>query len=142
MRKVAIDAGCAYTKVVAFDSNHNLVQKSIPSIVVRGKSTTSLDGSKAPSYMCEGQQWSIIESSTKARETRNDAYPYSDMNTVLIHHALRSAGITTSDIQISTSILAILGMNCYRYINTLRFSAHKTLLNLSLSVLSNLHLDE
>lgn len=104
MRKVSLDAGCAYAKVVAFDNNRNLIQTCVPSIIVRGKSTTRLDGSKAPSYLCEGQQWSIVESSTKAQDTRLDTYPYSDMNTVLIHHALREAGITNDEVQISTSI--------------------------------------
>ena len=104
MRKAGVDAGCAYTKVVAFDNNNQLIQLARPSIIVRGKSATDLQGNKAPSYLCEGQQWSVLEHSSKAEPTTMDNYPYSNQNTVLIHHALKAAGIHNDQIQLSTSI--------------------------------------
>ena len=61
MRKVAIDAGCAYIKVVAFDNNNRVIQKSVPSLIVEGESTISIDGQRSPSYRCQGVEWSAIE---------------------------------------------------------------------------------
>ena len=104
MRKVAIEAGCAYTKVAAFDNNNQLIESCIPSILVRGKSATDMAGNKAPSYWCNGQQWSVLTESPKNEPTDLDDYPYTDQNTVLMHHALRMAGINNDEIELATCI--------------------------------------
>ena len=104
MRKVAIEAGCAYTKVAAFDNNNQLIESCIPSILVRGKSATDMAGNKAPSYWCNGQQWSVLTESPKNEPTDLDDYPYTDQNTVLMHHALRMAGIHNDEIELATCI--------------------------------------
>ena len=104
MRKAGIDAGAAYTKIAAFDSNNQLIQRCIRSIVVAGKPEVALNGDRAPSYWVDGKQWSIIEQSQKARTTQFDEYPYSSINTVLTHHGLLSAGINNDEIEVSSCI--------------------------------------
>ena len=104
MRKIAIDAGCAYIKIACFDDNNRIVTHAIPSIVSDEKPMADLNGNLTPSYRCEGRQLSIIETSTRYEDTRLPEYPYSSINTVLMHHGLFKAGIRNPDIQLSTSI--------------------------------------
>ncbi len=104
MRKIAIDAGCAYIKIACYDNNNRITTFAIPSIVSDEKPMSDLNGNKTPSYRCEGRQLSIIESSTRYEDTRLPDYPYSSVNTVLMHHGLIRAGIRNPEIQLSTSI--------------------------------------
>lgn len=104
MRKVAIDAGCAYIKVVAFDNQNRVIQHAIPSILVEGEPTIDLEGNTSPTYRCEGAIWTAIESAHNPYNTRTDEYPYEPVNTVLMHHALAMVGISNDEIQVATSI--------------------------------------
>lgn len=104
MRKIAIDAGCAYIKVAMFDDMNRVVTHSIPSIVSDEKPLVGLDGSESASYLCEGRQWSINPLSTRACDTRFPEYPYSSLNTVLMHHGLLKSGVRDPEIQLSTCI--------------------------------------
>ena len=104
MRKVGVDAGCAYIKVVAFDDNNQLIKRAIPSIAVAGKPTADMTGKKSPSYMCDGQTWSINLNSSKYKDTRYPDYPYDQLNTVLLHHGIKQAGISNDEIQLATCI--------------------------------------
>ena len=104
MRKVSIDPGCAYIKVVAFDNQNRVIQKAIPSILVESEGTIDMDGNTSPTYRCDGAVWTVIESAHNPYNTRTDGYPYEPVNTVLMHHALRMAGIDNDDIQVATSI--------------------------------------
>ncbi len=102
MRKISIDAGCAYVKVVFLNDRHQLVEISVPSIIAAAKPSQAMDGTTSPSYFCDGQQWSVLPS--RSEPTAFPDYPYSTLNTVLIHHALTVAGVTTPDVEIATCI--------------------------------------
>ena len=104
MRKVGVDAGCAYIKVVAFDDNNQLIKSATPSISVPGKPIIDMEGIKSLSYMCDGQQWSINSNSSKYKDTRFPDYPYDQQNTVLMHHGIQLAGIENDEIQLATCI--------------------------------------
>lgn len=104
MRKIAIDAGCAYIKVAHYDDINQIRTFSIPAIVSDEKPMVDLQGNESPSYLCEGSQWSIIESSTRFENTRFPDYPYSSINSVLMHHGIHRAGIKNPDIQLATSV--------------------------------------
>lgn len=104
MREIAVDAGCSYIKTACYDYTNRIVTHAVPSIVSDEKPMSDLNGNKSPSYHCEGRQLSIIESSTRYEDTRLPDYPYSSVNTVLMHHALVKSGIRNPEIQLSTSI--------------------------------------
>ena len=104
MRKIGADIGRSFVKVAYFDNNNQLIKRSVRSIAGTKGGTIDLHGNRSPGYYCEGQEWHIVESSADARDTTFSDYPYDSVNTVLLHHAIKSAGIKNDEIELSACI--------------------------------------
>ncbi len=90
---VGIDDGFAEIKACWRDAGGTLQKLRFPSCVGSGAALTSVSG--VPSnraYVTAGRNYTVLPPSDHI-DTRFDAYPTSDVNRVLVHHALRQAGL-------------------------------------------------
>jgi plasmid segregation protein ParM len=98
---VVVDDGFAYTKVAYYNDASELVTHSIAS---RGAYATSpmLDSNdqcintymvKKPDDTGHGQMFVVNKNVQNPMDTRFDEYPYSPLNSAIIHHALHQAGV-------------------------------------------------
>ena len=100
---VGVDDGHYAIKVVL----ENGATFSVPS---RGKAgrhliSTALQGDEAGLYKTEeGLDFTVHEHLQAADDTRFMAYPKSPLNRVLVHHALRHAGLGGKDVSIATGL--------------------------------------
>lgn len=104
MKRIGLDVGCSYSKLSQFKDDHGIVYGKIPSIAVQNDDIGNMGGLTASRYRCGGQNWSVIPESPKAVNTQNAEYPYSSLNTVLMHHAIQQAGIKATEIEVATCI--------------------------------------
>jgi plasmid segregation protein ParM len=105
---VGVDDGFAMTKVIILEDGVVTKSLMIPSRArpgVHGISVigSDIDSGPVPCYETEGTKFTVGD--LKDAETaRFDAYPYSSMNRVIIHHALRVAGLSGQDVRIATGL--------------------------------------
>ena len=104
MRKIGADVGCSFVKLAMFDNNNNLIKHAVRSVAVRGNGIKSLLGGQSVAYLCDGQEWHIVDSSPNAAPTDFDEYPYSNLNAVLLKHAIKDAGVLNDEISIAASL--------------------------------------
>ena len=106
---VSVDDGYAMTKVVLDDGT----QLKMPSLVRSGASTLTGASDEVPTYKTniglggDGEQGFFTAtkaSDIEAEDTRFNEYPYGALNRVMVHHALRRAGLSGKDVQIATSL--------------------------------------
>ncbi|QQX80873.1 ParM/StbA family protein [Shewanella sp. KX20019] len=101
---IGADIGCAFVKLAFYDSEKNIQNFCIPSIISQGRGIVNMGGDSGITYQCDGVDFAISKNSTSiAIDTRNENYPFSPENTVLLQHALLEAGIT-GDVKIATGI--------------------------------------
>ena len=101
---VGCDDGFAAIKLAFFDGTR-LVEKSIPSRAAIGAnltSTTTGEDSNS-TYVAEDVSYTVSEH-VEAQDTRFAAYPTSALNRVLVHHALREAGLGGMRIKLATGL--------------------------------------
>lgn len=103
---VGCDDGFAATDLVVYE-NGNVRRLKIPSRARSGIHGTSVigtaDGQTAPCYKTEGMQFTVGD--LPDADTADFAnYPVSAMNRVIIHHALRLAGLGGKSVRIATGL--------------------------------------
>lgn len=106
MISVGIDDGYAVIKMAWFperDSN-TLLTHSFPSQVGMGELLTSMTGGTPErAYSTNGQTYTVLPPRDPI-DTRFDEYPLSDMNRVLVAHALLVAGLGGKQISLCTGL--------------------------------------
>jgi plasmid segregation protein ParM len=105
---VGVDDGFAETKVVILEDGVVAYQGVIPSRARSGaQGTTTIGGAEeggpGACYETEGVKFTVgdLEDSESARF---DEYPFSGMNRVIVHHALRVAGMAGKNVRIATGL--------------------------------------
>ncbi len=106
---VGIDDGYAMTKVVVFENGHQISQLAIPARARSGiHGATVIDeiedeGAVALGYETDGVSYTVGDFAD-SESARFDDYPFSGMNRVIVHHALRLAGLGGRQIRIATGL--------------------------------------
>ncbi|MGJ7523468.1 plasmid segregation protein ParM domain-containing protein [Variovorax sp. LT1P1] len=106
---VAVDDGYAMTKVVL----SNGTKFKMPSLVRTGASSLTGSSEELPTYKTNvgegthGEQGfftATMASDIEAADTRYNDYPYGALNRVMVHHALRQAGLGGQEVEVATSL--------------------------------------
>lgn len=105
---VGVDDGFAATDVVIMDGAKVVHTLAIPSRARAGVHGTTVIGDEAtegptPCYETAGVQFTVGEMSD-AESARFNDYPFSPMNRVIVHHALRLAGLAGREVRIATGL--------------------------------------
>lgn len=105
---VGVDDGFAATDVVIMDGGKVVSTLAIPSRARAGIHGTTMIGSDSsdgphPCYETSGVQFTVGEMSD-AESARFNDYPFSPMNRVIVHHALRLAGLGGRKVSIATGL--------------------------------------
>jgi plasmid segregation protein ParM len=107
--KVALDFGCADVKVAFFNDRKEIVCKSIPSLAKSEKSSVNLKGQAGYNYKVDNEDWSISSDLMNAEDTRFSSYQFSNLNRVLMHHALYTHFDDHKNFEVAT------GLPIYQY---------------------------
>ena len=105
--QVGVDDGYAMTKVAFSLPNGQVHLLKIPSRARAGSHGISSIGAKANeidgSYITDDVEF-VVADDIDGEGTRFDDYPFSSLNRVIIHHALRLAGLAGKSIKIGTGL--------------------------------------
>lgn len=105
---VAADDGFAMTDVVILQDGKVIKQIAIPSRARPGlHNVTAIAGGKqddvVSAYETQGASFTVGDFSD-SESARFDEYPFSDMNRVIVHHALRVAGLGGQKVKLATGL--------------------------------------
>lgn len=104
---VAVDDGFAATDVVIMNGGQVVHQLAIPSRARPGLHNISAIGGAqdaiAPAYETEGSTFTVGDLSD-SESARFEDYPFSGMNRVIVHHALRLAGLGGKRVRLATGL--------------------------------------
>lgn len=104
---VGVDDGNAMTKLVVLHGGKVVSKLAIPSRARGGIHGTTVIGDESegpvPCYETEGSMFTVGDLAD-AESARFNDYPFSDMNRVIVHHALRVAGLEGKDVSIATGL--------------------------------------
>lgn len=98
---VGVDDGYAETKVVSRGEKVRIA--SLARAGLFGLSSMGSDDKVGGSYETGGRKFTVSEK-IEGDETRFDDYPISELNRVIIHHALRLAGMGGKKIKLATGL--------------------------------------
>lgn len=96
-----VDDGFAETKVVS--RNDKVKIASLARAGLFGLSAMGTEDKVGGSYETEGRKFTVSDK-IEGEETRYDDYPMSDINRVIIHHALRLAGLGGKKVKVATGL--------------------------------------
>lgn len=105
---VGVDDGFAMTKLVIMNGTKVSRTMMIPSRARAGIHGTTVIGhdeeaGPAPAYETDGVQFTV-GALADAESARFNEYPFSGMNRVIVHHALRMAGLGGKKVRIATGL--------------------------------------
>lgn len=103
---VGVDDGFAATDVVVMEGGKITLEISIPSRARQGEDGHEAFGESTgphPCYETDGLVYTVSDS-YNAESAGFNEYPFSGMNRVVIHHALRVAGLAGRDVRIATGL--------------------------------------
>lgn len=104
---VGIDDGFATTNVVVMNGRKPVKHISIPSRARSGihgvTAITHVAGEIAPGYRTDDIHYTVGDFAD-SETARFDEYPFSGFNRVVIHHALREAGLSGKKVRIATGL--------------------------------------
>ncbi|WP_153785246.1 ParM/StbA family protein [Pseudomonas sp. EMN2] len=115
-RLVADDNGFADHKIVQVGQDGKFLQSKFPTLIqIGGSSLTSIDGAKEDTYNAErpaategGQagsvQYCCSVAVTEPMHIRNQDYPVSEANRVLMHHALHRSGLAGEKVRVGVTL--------------------------------------
>jgi plasmid segregation protein ParM len=96
-----VDDGYAETKVVTRSEKVSIA--SLARAGLFGLSSMGSDDKVGGSYETNGRKFTVSDK-IDGEGTRFDDYPFSDMNRVIVHHALRLAGLGGKKVKIATGL--------------------------------------
>jgi len=99
-RFVGVDDGHYSIKVIG--DNGEMI--TVPSRGLQGRHIISTGEDDGSFYLTEGTSYTVNEYLQNAEDTRFSDYPRSNLNRVLVHHALRLAGYGGKDVSIATGL--------------------------------------
>lgn len=101
----AIDDGFRQIKLLSSD-NHRLTQLSVvgPGFTLGGSIAQSSIDAGFGAYRTDGRDFTVDPDISNKEGTRYDGYALSDLNRVLVHHALYSAGFGGKDVILATGL--------------------------------------
>lgn len=101
---VGVDDGHYSIKVIA-DIDGEMASVSIPSRAASGRQVISVNQDEPSFYETEeAHSFTVNEHLQNSESTRFTDYPRSELNRVLVHHALRQAGLGGRDVIITTGL--------------------------------------
>jgi len=102
---VGVDDGYAAIKVAWMNGN-GMETRVFPSRAVSGlHGVTDMAGEAVGGYRTQGQSFTVgIEGLPNIIDTRFDDYPTSDLNRVLVHHALSTSGFAGQSCRLATGL--------------------------------------
>lgn len=101
---VGCDDGFAAIKL-AFYRDGALVQRAIPArAAVGGNLSIALSGHSTDAYIADEVAYTVSPHLNRAEDTRFNSYPVSALNRVLVHHALRDAGLGGARLKLATGL--------------------------------------
>lgn len=99
-RFVGVDDGHYSIKLIG--DNGEMI--TIPSRALQGRHIIQMGEDDGSFYSTEGTSYTVNEHLQNAEDTRFNDYPRSNLNRVLVHHALRLAGYGGKDVSIATGL--------------------------------------
>lgn len=107
MKSKTIFAGCddghAAIKLVWPNEKGELQYLTFPAKAIIGAKHSTVSGALRSAYSTEGRYFTVHDD-PETVETRVPDYPTSDLNRVLVHHALHSAGLAGYDVFLATGL--------------------------------------
>lgn len=102
---VAIDDGFRQIKLLSSE-NHRYVQLSVvgPGFSLGGSVANGVGDAGFGAYRTDGRDYTVDPDISNKEGTRYDGYALSDLNRVLIHHALHSVGFSGRDVVLATGL--------------------------------------
>lgn len=97
---VGVDDGHYSIKLIG--DNGEMI--TIPSRALQGRHIIQMGEDDGSFYSTEGTSYTVNEHLQNAEDTRFNDYPRSNLNRVLVHHALRLAGYGGKDVSIATGL--------------------------------------
>lgn len=104
---VGVDDGYAGVKVAVWNPVTNEVSYGyVPSRVSRGIAVSSLGGDAIDAYVTRGETYTVSDQvgGGAMEPTRIESYPTSDINRVLVHHAMAAAGLGGKNVVMATGL--------------------------------------
>lgn len=103
-RNVGCDDGHFGVKLVTEGEDGTLVQTYVPSRVALGAQVISLNDAEDNLYETDNGQSYTVSETLPHIDTRFSDYALSDINRVLVHHALLKAGLAGANVRIVTGL--------------------------------------
>lgn len=100
MKVCVIDDGSSQIKLLSTDGSSSL---KFPS-VVENRPVYSADGISKSTYAVDGLEYTVLRSSDAPERTDTDNYQTGHLNRVLVHEALREAGLGGQDVALGVTL--------------------------------------
>ncbi|MFK5948881.1 MAG: ParM/StbA family protein [Methylococcales bacterium] len=104
---VADDNGYAEHKICFWKGEpgkSEIVEMSLPSRAAIGSQALTLEGNLSGVYEINGTRWTVSAHVSDPENTRSGDYATSDLNTVLVNHALVLAGFSDKNVRLATGL--------------------------------------
>lgn len=102
--KIGVDDGYAAIKVAWFGTDGKIQTLAVPSRATFGLSQRNTAGEVQNGYAVESGATFTVSHLVAGEDTRTPDYPVSDLNRVLVHHALEQAGFGGRPVRIGTTL--------------------------------------